>query len=124
MYLELKRIRVRHDTTDGLLRFHNRLVCNTAEYTPHCLESGSYEVKIETGTDGARKIMIRKENGRKSCGELIAGNGVYTTNPGTIIVGDAVTWGVCINSEKRWKELLEMFSQYVLGKEIIHLDIV
>ena len=125
MDLELKRIRVRHDTTDGLLRLSNRLICNTAEYTPRCLENGKYEVKIQLDT--AQKsvhLLIIRSNGRKTVGEFVAGNGVFKLKSGSIIVGDYVTWGLCIRSERRFNELTEMFVECLKKDEKIFLEIV
>ena len=125
MDLELKRIRVHNDTTDGLLRLHNRLICHTAEFTPKCLEIGRYEVKMQLDT--ARKsvhLLIIRSNGRKAVGEFIAGNGVFKVKSGSIIVGDYVTWGLCIHSEQRFNELAELFIECVKRNEKIFLEIV
>ena len=125
MDLELKRIRVHNDTTDGLLRLHNRLICHTAEFTPKCLEIGRYEVKMQLDT--ARKsvhLLIIRSNGRKAVGEFVAGNGVFKLKSGSIIVGDYVTWGLCIHSERRFNELTELFIGCVKRNEKIFLEIV
>ena len=125
MDLELKRIRVHNDTTDGLLRLHNRLICHTAEFTPKCLEIGRYEVKMQLDT--ARKsvhLLIIRSNGRKAVGEFVAGNGVFKVKSGSIIVGDYVTWGLCIHSERRFNELTELFIGCVKRNEKIFLEIV
>ena len=125
MDLELKRIRVRHDTTDGLWRLHNRLICHTAEFTPKCLEIGRYEVKMQL--DNAQKsvhLLIIRSNGRKAVGEFVAGNGVFKLKSGSIIVGDYVTWGLCIHSERRFNELTELFIECVKRNEKIFLEIV
>ena len=125
MDLELKRIRVRHDTTDGLLRLHNRLICHTAEFTPKCLEIGRYEVKMQLDT--AQKsvhLLIIRSNGRKAVGEFVAGNGVFKVRSGSIIVGDYVTWGLCIHSELQFNKLTELFIGCVKRNEKIFLEIV
>ena len=125
MDLELKRIRVHNDTTDGLLRLHNRLICHTAEFTPKCLEIGRYEVKMQLDT--ARKsvhLLIIRSNGRKAVGEFIAGNGVFKVRSGSIIVGDYVTWGLCIHSELQFNKLTELFIECVKRNEKIFLEIV
>ena len=125
MDLELKRIRVHNDTTDGLLRLHNRLICHTAEFTPKCLDIGRYEEKMQLDT--ARKsvhLLIIRSNGRKAVGEFIAGNGVFKVKSGSIIVGDYVTWGLCIHSERRFNELTELFIGCVKRNEKIFLEIV
>ena len=125
MDLELKRIRVRKDTTDGLLRLHNRLICHTAEFTPKSLETGNYEVKMQLDT--AQKsvlLLIIRSNGRKAVGKFIAGNGVFKARSGSIIVGDNVTWGLCIHSERRFNELTELFVECVKRNEKIFLEIV
>ena len=125
MDLELKRIRVHNDTTDGLLRLHNRLICHTAEFTPKCLEIGRYEVKMQLDT--ARKsvhLLIIRSNGRKAVGEFVAGNGVFKVRSGSIIVGDNVTWGLCIHSELQFNKLTELFIGCVKRNEKIFLEIV
>ena len=125
MDLELKRIRVHNDTTDGLLRLHNRLICHTAEFTPKCLEIGRYEVKMQLDT--ARKsvhLLIIRSNGRKAVGKFVAGNGVFKLKSGSIIVGDYVTWGLCIHSELQFNKLTELFIECVKRNEKIFLEIV
>ena len=125
MDLELKRIRVHNDTTDGLLRLHNRLICHTAEFTPKCLEIGRYEVKMQL--DNAQKsvhLLIIRSNGRKAVGEFVAGNGVFKLKSGSIIVGDYVTWGLCIHSELQFNKLTELFIGCVKRNEKIFLEIV
>lgn len=114
----LVRTQVREFTTDGKLTTRGgRFICNTAEYTPHCMREGSYKLTLMTHPKYKRLApAVLTPEGTVFMG---MGNGVYTLGS-HINVGKYLVPGVLIRTDKIFKKLVKRLEkQLARGSEII-----
>lgn len=102
MELVLHRTLIHRDTTDGYITIGGSKVCNTAEHTPVMLQPGRYPLK-------RTKLY------------LATGNGVYTLQTPTIIVGEYRCRGLVIHSRPTYLRIYERLKKAFARKEEVML---
>lgn len=141
MNIELRRYRIKPETTDGQIYIDGQKVCDCAEHTPTCLSPGTYPILIHRCKHYRRKmpcILIGNLQcgkcpkmdycGNNStlpryCPQIKIGNGVYKRTDGSIIIGEYLVPGCLTHPIEHFNRLIDRLDKAQNRGESITLTI-
>lgn len=104
MNIELRRYRIKPETIDGRIYIDGGKVCDSAEKARHCLPPGEYSIILARRHPKDRKMPIIIADGNP---KLTHGNGVYSLQDGSIILGRYLVPGIVTHSRPAFDALYE-----------------
>ena len=125
MIIQIKRIFVKGEVTEGHLRIDGLQVCDTIENTLTCLSPGEYPVTLVKCKQYHRKmIIIGEQNDEcedcprlkevysntllpRHCPMIKPGNGIHGRHDGSILVGTRSCLGCIIHPKPAFDSLYE-----------------
>lgn len=127
MHIEIIRTKSNAEAIDGVLKIGGNYVCDISENAATALAEGTYEVILERCKQYNRKMPIVKElfdttkcercnklcdvnnntHMPQVCHMIKPGNGVYSRNDGSIIIGERIYDGCLIKPKGHFDLLCE-----------------
>lgn len=123
MDIILKRCHVGERVTDGELYIRQEKVCDTAENTLHMLPYGKYDVVFRKIPIIGRIMPVIRLKPSFPLGLLRDGNGAYSFQDGSVLVGEHYLPGICLKSGETFKKLCDRLEKQYRRKNFIRLII-
>lgn len=142
MIIELRRYRIKPETTDGQIYIDGQKVCDCAEHTPTSLSPGTYPILIYRckhyrrkmpcimigylPCDQCRKMLFVGNNSTlpRYCPQIKIGNGVYNRRDGSIIIGEYLVPGCLTHPAEHFNRLIDRLDKAQNRNEPITLKII
>lgn len=137
MIIQIKRIFVKGEVTEGHLRIDGLQVCDTLENTLACLSPGEYPVTLVKCKQYHRKMIIIGEQNDacedcprlkevygntllpRHCPMIKPGNGIHGRHDGSILVGTRSCLGCIIHPKPAFDSLYERIRKNLeRGREV------
>ena len=137
MIIQIKRIFVKGEVTEGHLRIDGLQVCDTLENTFTCLSLGDYSVTLVKCKQYHRKMIIIGEQNDacedcprlkevysntllpRHCPMIKPGNGIHGRHDGSILVGTRSCLGCIIHPKPAFDSLYERIRKNLeRGREV------
>ena len=141
MIIQIKRIFVKGEVTEGHLRIDGLQVCDTLENTFTCLSPGEYPVTLVKCKQYHRKMIIIGDHNDacencaqlkevysntlmpRHCPMIKPGNGIHGRHDGSILVGTRSSFGCIIHPKTAFDTLYERIRKNLERKREVTLVI-
>ena len=141
MIIQIKRIFVKGEVTEGHLRIDGLQVCDTLENTFTCLSLGEYSVTLVKCKQYHRKMIIIGDHNDacencaqlkevysntlmpRHCPMIKPGNGIHGRHDGSILVGTRSSFGCIIHPKTAFDTLYERIRKNLERKREVTLVI-
>ena len=120
MNIELRRYRFKPETIDGQIWIDGGKVCDSAENARHSLPPGEYSIILARRHPKDRKMPTIIADGKPM---LSHGNGVYSLQDGSILLGRYLAPGIVTHSRPAFNSLYQRIRKNLERSNKVYLII-